>query len=70
MPFHRTSEYLQEARQLLSTIIEPKRLQAEPDAVDELIHYCVGLPIALSIAAARINAEPHLPLSVLVGQLR
>lgn len=60
----------EEARQLLATIIEPERIQAEPDAVDELIRYCVGLPIALSIAAARINAEPHLPLSTLVGQLR
>lgn len=59
-----------EAHTLLTDLLTSKRIQAEPDAVDELIQRCVGLPIALSIAAARILLEPHLPLSVLVGQLR
>lgn len=59
-----------EAHTLLTDLLSPKRIQTEPEAVDELIQRCVGLPIALSIAAARILLEPHLPLSVLVGQLR
>lgn len=59
-----------EARQLLTESLGPERIHAEPGAVDKLIQHCVGLPIALSIAAARVLLEPHLPLSVLVGQLR
>jgi hypothetical protein len=32
----------EEARQLLTTIIEAERVQGEPEAVEELIQYCVG----------------------------
>jgi tetratricopeptide (TPR) repeat protein len=60
----------EEAQQLLTSFLGAKRIDAEPDAVNELIQRCVGLPIALSIAAARILLDPHLPLSTLVGQLR
>jgi len=59
-----------EARQLFTEILGPERIDAEPEAVDELIHRCVHLPIALRIAALRIKAEPHTSLSALVGQLR
>jgi transcriptional regulator with XRE-family HTH domain len=59
-----------EARQLLATFLGSERVHAAPDAVDELIQYCGGLPLAFSIAAARILMEPHLPLGVLVDQLR
>lgn len=69
---HITLEFLTatESRQLLTNSLGVERIEAEPDAVDELIQRCVGLPIALNIAAARIRLDPHLPLSVLVGQLR
>jgi tetratricopeptide (TPR) repeat protein/transcriptional regulator with XRE-family HTH domain len=60
----------EEAHQLLIEILGPKRIQAEPEAVGELIHRCVHLPIALRIAARRIEAEPHTSLNVLVSQLR
>lgn len=59
-----------EARQLFTNFFGAKRIRAEPEAVDELIQRCVGLPIALSITAARILLDPHLPLSALVGELR
>lgn len=59
-----------EARQLLIKILGSERIDAEPDAVDELIQRCVHLPTALHIAAARIKAEPHTSLTALVGQLR
>jgi NB-ARC domain len=59
-----------EARQLLTEFLGSKRIHAEPEAVDELIQHCVGLPMALSIAAARILLDSHLPLSTLVSQLR
>lgn len=70
--FHITLELMttDEARQLLANSLGSKRINAEPDAVDELIQYCVGLPLALDIAAARIQIEPHTSLSTLVGQLR
>ena len=70
--FHITLELMTpgEARQLLANSLESERIDAEPDAVDELIQYCVGLPLALDIAAARIQIEPHTSLSTLVGQLR
>lgn len=60
----------EEARQLLIKILGPERINAEPEAVEELIQRCVHLPTALHIAAARIKAELHTSLSVLVGQLR
>lgn len=59
-----------EAHQLLTEILGEERIQAEPEAVDELIHRCVHLPLALRIAARRIKAEPHTSLTALVGQLR
>jgi tetratricopeptide (TPR) repeat protein len=69
---HITLEFMttDEAHQLLTNFLGKERIQDEPQAVDELIRYCIGLPIALSIAAARIRLDPHLPLSTLVGQLR
>ncbi len=59
-----------EARRLLTEFLGPERIHAESDVVEELIQRCVGLPIALSITAARILNSPHLPLSTLVGELR
>jgi len=38
--------------------------------VAELLKYCAGLPLALSIVAGRALTNPHLPLSALVDELR
>ncbi|MGH3772712.1 MAG: NB-ARC domain-containing protein, partial [Pseudonocardiaceae bacterium] len=69
---HITLEFLTtaEAHEFLVNSIGVERIQAEPDAAEELIQRCVGLPMALSIAAARILLDPHLPLSSFVGELR
>jgi tetratricopeptide (TPR) repeat protein len=67
-----------EARQLINGFLEPasrlglqRRIYVKPDEVYELTQLCSGLPMALSIATARILlASPHLPLTTLVDQLR
>jgi tetratricopeptide (TPR) repeat protein len=46
------------ARQLLCRIIGADRVGVEPDAVDELIHICGGLPLAIRIAAALLDGRP------------
>src|SRR6185312_10828281 len=59
-----------EARQLLVRRLGAERVGNEPQAVDEIIARCAGLPLALAIAAARAATRPHLPLAALVRQLR
>ncbi|MDX3643829.1 tetratricopeptide repeat protein [Streptomyces sp. MB09-02B] len=55
---------------LLSRRLGEERLAAEPRAVTELLDYCAGLPLALSIVAARAALQPALPLSALADELR
>lgn len=58
-----------EARQLLIRRIGAARATAEPDAVDALIAACCGLPLALTIVAARAVVQPGLPLAALAVEL-
>ncbi|OLF14751.1 AfsR/SARP family transcriptional regulator [Actinophytocola xanthii] len=58
-----------EARQLLTTRLGADRLTAEPDAVEEMLISCAGLPLALGIVAARAACHASFPLAVLAGQL-
>jgi DNA-binding SARP family transcriptional activator/tetratricopeptide (TPR) repeat protein len=58
-----------EAHELLTRRLGPQRLAAEPAAVDQLIATCTGLPLALSIAAARAALTPKLALTALSEQL-
>lgn len=58
-----------EARWLLSSHLSADRVNAEPDAVDDIIEVCAGLPLALAIVAARVVQRPGMPLSVLADQL-
>ncbi|MFL6125295.1 tetratricopeptide repeat protein [Actinophytocola sp.] len=60
----------EEARELLADFLGADRVAAEADAVEEIIRRCGYLPLALSIAAARAGADPDLPLSALVEELR
>ncbi|WP_308197917.1 protein kinase domain-containing protein [Saccharopolyspora soli] len=59
-----------DARDLLARHLGPDRLAAEPEAVDEILGYCAGLPLAISIVAARVATHPDLPLAALAEELR
>ncbi|GIE97601.1 BTAD domain-containing putative transcriptional regulator [Paractinoplanes rishiriensis] len=43
----------EEARHLLASRLGPERVEAEPDAVGDIVAACAHLPLALAIAAAR-----------------
>jgi transcriptional regulator with XRE-family HTH domain len=58
-----------EAQQLLTALIGPLRVAAEPDAAVTIGRCCFGLPLALSIVAARARASSHLPLAELARRL-
>jgi tetratricopeptide (TPR) repeat protein len=59
-----------ESSDLLRRRLPPGRADAEPDAVDEIISRCAGLPLALAIVATRGATHPHLPLALLAAELR
>jgi len=59
----------EEARQLLARRVGRHRLTAEPRAVDEIVAGCVGLPLALTIVAARAATRPGVSLATLAGQI-
>jgi DNA-binding SARP family transcriptional activator/transcriptional regulator with XRE-family HTH domain len=59
-----------EARELLARRLGAERVTGQERAVDELIDLCAGLPLALSIAAARAALRPDRPLDAMVGELR
>jgi DNA-binding SARP family transcriptional activator/tetratricopeptide (TPR) repeat protein len=59
-----------EAYELLERRLGRDRVAAEPDAADEIVGYCAGLPLALAIVGARAAAHPAFPLAVIAGQLR
>jgi DNA-binding SARP family transcriptional activator/tetratricopeptide (TPR) repeat protein len=59
-----------EARDLLARQLVGDRLAGQPHALTELLNYCAGLPLAISIVAARARSHPDFPLSVLADELR
>ncbi|WP_218952071.1 AfsR/SARP family transcriptional regulator [Amycolatopsis anabasis] len=59
-----------ESRELLTGHLGHDRTAAEPQVVTELIELCEGIPLALSIAAARAAARPAFPLAVVAEELR
>jgi hypothetical protein len=60
----------QESWKLLTGLLGQDRLQAEPAAARELVACCGGLPMALSIIAARAAVRPTVPLAALTVELR
>ncbi|MEJ3743993.1 BTAD domain-containing putative transcriptional regulator [Actinomycetes bacterium KLBMP 9797] len=58
-----------EAGRLLTGVVG-QRVTAEPDSAAAILDHCGGLPLALSIAAARAVTHPELPLAVFAQQLR
>ncbi|HEY1916509.1 MAG TPA: tetratricopeptide repeat protein [Streptosporangiaceae bacterium] len=59
-----------DASELLSRRLGPDRLTAEPAAARDLIDLCARLPLALSIAAARVAARPGTRLAAVAAELR
>jgi DNA-binding SARP family transcriptional activator/tetratricopeptide (TPR) repeat protein len=59
-----------EACELLVGRLGAQRVMAEPAAATELAGLCAGLPLALSVAAARAAARPSFTLSALAAELR
>ncbi|MFD7713936.1 BTAD domain-containing putative transcriptional regulator [Streptomyces sp. NPDC059786] len=58
-----------EARELLARRLGPARVQAEPDAVAEIIARCAQLPLALAVTAARAAIRSAFPLSAIAAEL-
>jgi len=54
---------------LLTARLGRERVSAEPGAVAQLVRLCSGLPLALSITAARAAESPGMPLAALVAEL-
>ena len=59
-----------EAADLLTAHLGARRPAAEPDAAAGLVAHCAGLPLAVSIVAARAVTHPDLLLAVLAEELR
>jgi len=59
-----------EAVELLARRLGHERVTGDPDATEELVTWCAGLPLALAIVAARAATHPEFPLAALAGQLR
>lgn len=58
-----------DARRLLATGLGSGRMEAEPDAADDVLRHCGGLPLALGILTARAAVHPGLPLAALAAEL-
>ncbi|WFE39136.1 tetratricopeptide repeat protein [Micromonospora sp. WMMD998] len=59
-----------ESRELLSRRIGTRRVTAEPEAVDAIVLAAAGLPLALSVVAARAAINTGFRLSELAADLR
>jgi DNA-binding SARP family transcriptional activator len=59
-----------EARAVLVGHLGERRVRTEPDAVDVVLDYCAGLPLALGIVAARALVQSELSLTWLADELR
>lgn len=60
----------QAARDVFGAHLDPGRLEAEPEALAEILARCGGLPLALAVAGARVAAGPHTSLADLAAELR
>jgi DNA-binding SARP family transcriptional activator len=58
-----------EARALLAEIVGTDRLDAEPDATDQVLAACAGHPLAIRIAGVRLTARTGWAIQALAGRL-
>ncbi len=59
-----------EARDMLVRRLGAERVAREPQAVAALLGSCAGLPLAISVVAARAGTHPGFPLAALAEELR
>lgn len=59
-----------EAIDLLASRMGAERVEAEPVAAQRIADLCAGLPVALSVAAARVSVRPGVTLGALEEELR
>ncbi|SCF05328.1 AfsR/SARP family transcriptional regulator [Micromonospora chokoriensis] len=60
----------EEAHELLTRLLSRGRTDAAEDSLREIVRRCGGLPLALSIIAARAVMQPDLPLDAVTRELR
>ena len=60
----------EDALRLLARLVGDDRTAAEPDAAEEIVRLCGGLPLAIRTVGARLALRRRWPLSVLAGRLR
>ncbi|WP_203794780.1 tetratricopeptide repeat protein, partial [Actinoplanes derwentensis] len=58
-----------DAHAFLTRRLGPARVQRESDAVDQIIAFCAGLPLALAIVAAKAALRPQQPLAGVAAAL-
>jgi len=58
-----------QSRRLLRQRVGPDRLGSDGDAVDRIVRSASGLPLALSIVAARLAVEPELTVRSVASEL-
>ncbi|AJE83806.1 putative regulator protein [Streptomyces albus] len=54
---------------LLSRVIGGERVAREPEAAQRVVDLCAGLPLAVSLASARLASRPRQPIRVLAEAL-
>ncbi|MGW4826274.1 ATP-binding protein [Amycolatopsis japonica] len=55
---------------LLQAVLGPARVDQEPDAANELVRLCGGLPLAVRVAATRVASRPRWWIADLVDEIR
>jgi DNA-binding SARP family transcriptional activator len=58
-----------EARELFTRIVGADRVCAEPDAVEQILRSCSGLPLAIRIVAAKLAARPGWSIASVADRL-
>ncbi|SMD22942.1 AfsR/SARP family transcriptional regulator [Kibdelosporangium aridum] len=60
----------QEAHALLTTRLDPARVDTEPEAANTLIRLCGHYPLALAIMTRQAHTRPTIPLAEFAAELR
>jgi DNA-binding SARP family transcriptional activator/tetratricopeptide (TPR) repeat protein len=58
-----------EARELFTRIVGAGRVWAEPEAAEQILRSCSGLPLAIRIVAAKLGARPGWSIASVAGRL-